>query len=304
VAYNSPPSRELYELRDTDRDAAFAAWPLARVSALVVRLRDAAVEKLRRAFPDRAGEIDRVVVGRRPDGTNDGPPEDRVRIIPLPSIGHVHADREIRRVLVEVPASCSLAASDVRWAFSGLDVFDMETGEVQAVLVRSDDLRFLRHYGIAEDGGHRIWRTVTAAALPETARRRRIDPLRRHDDVKDGKERAREQARAASAVVQALRHAAVRAPVETIRVQREPFEAGGARVETFAGETRFSKGRLWHVEATFATPVSGPLLIGDGRFLGLGVMSPLAKATRIDVLASESGSIGAAHTYQAGQGFD
>lgn len=282
VAYESLPSRELYELRGDNRAAAFAPWPLTRVSALVVRLRDGAVERLKHAMPDRSVEIDRVVVGRRPDGTNDGPPEDRVRIIPLPSIGHVHADREIRRVLVEVPASCPLAASDVHWAFSGLDVVDLETGEVQAVLIRSDERGFLRHYGLAEHGGHRTWRTVTAAALSEAARRRRIDPLNRSDDAKDGQERAREQARAASAVVQAMRHAGVRARVETLRVQREPFEAGGARVEAFADKTRFAKERLWHVEATFATPVSGPLVIGDGRFLGLGVMSPSTNAARAE----------------------
>jgi CRISPR-associated protein Csb2 len=46
-------------------------------------------------------------------------------------------------------------------------------------------------------------------------------------------------------------------------------------VEAFAAGTRFDKHRLWHVEITFRTPVRGPLVIGDGRFLGLGVLAPL-----------------------------
>jgi hypothetical protein len=48
----------------------------------------------------------------------------------------------------------------------------------------------------------------------------------------------------------------------------------GARAEDFAPKTRFAKERLWHVEITFAKPLRGPLLIGDGRYLGLGQMSP------------------------------
>jgi CRISPR-associated protein Csb2 len=289
ISYDSPPSRQLYELRDPTAEAAFAPWPLARVSVLVVRLRDGAVERLNGKLPRRKAEIERVLVGRKPDGTNDGPPEDRVRIIPLPSIGHVHADREIRRVLVEAPPTCPLRADDVHWAFSGLDVADVETGEIQAVLIRTDDEGLLRHYGLEDDVRHRVWRTVTPAALPEGARRRRIDPARKRDEAKAGRERAGEEARAAAAVCQALRHAGVRMGVEAFRVQREPFDANGARVEAFAGGTRFAKDRLWHVEVAFEAPISGPLAIGDGRFLGLGVLAPLRDVPSVHVFAVQAG---------------
>jgi hypothetical protein len=47
-------------------------------------------------------------------------------------------------------------------------------------------------------------------------------------------------------VRQALRHAGIVAPAQTIRVQREPFESRGQRAETFASGTRFAKERLWH----------------------------------------------------------
>lgn len=272
--YDSRPVRRLYELRSPTDEGKFAPWPLTRASDLVVRLRDGAVRRLKKALPGSSGDIERVLVGRKPDGTNDGSPEDRVRIIPLPSIGHVHADRQIRRVLVEVPPTSPLRADDVHWAFAGLDLIDMETGEICAVLTRADDERFVRHYGLAEDGGYCVWRTVTPAVLPEQARRRRIDPARRSEEAKGGEERFKEVLRAAEAVLQALRHARVRAEVEAIRVQREPFEGKGARVEPFVQGTRFDKHRVWHVEITFQKPIPGPLVIGDGRFLGLGVMAP------------------------------
>jgi CRISPR-associated protein Csb2 len=295
VPYDTPPTRVLYELRNATPEAGFAPWPLTQSSALVVRLRDGAVERLKRALPARSAEIDRVLVGRKPDGTNDGPPEERVRIIPLPSIGHVHADCDIRRVLLEVPPSCPLRAKDVHWAFSGLDLVDVETGEVEAVLTRTGDEGFLRHYGVADamsgaaQRGHRVWRTVTPAALPEGARRRRINPARKCKKGKVGSERAEEEAHAAFAGRQALRHAGVRAGVEAVRVQREPFEGNGARVEPFAHRTRFPKKRLWHVEIRFVEPVTGPLVIGDGRFLGLGVMAPFVTVEGVHVFEIEAG---------------
>ncbi len=287
VSYDTTPTRQLYELRDPATDATFAPWPLAHASPLIVQLRDGAVARLQRSMPTHRADIARALVGRKPDGANDGPPEDRVRIIPLPSIGHVHADHEIRRILVEVPATCPLRAADVQWAFSGLDVVDMETGESRAVLTRADDEGFQRHYGVGGSQGHRVWRTVTPAALPADAQRRRIDPARKREEAKTGSERRTEVLRAAHAVRQALRHAGVRAGVSAIRVQREPFEANGARVEAFADGTRFAKERLWHVEIVLETPVPGPLVIGDGRFLGLGVMAPWRATADAQMRTSE-----------------
>lgn len=289
--YESPPSRQVYELRSATAEGAFVPWPLTHPTALVVELRDAAVGRLKKALPGHTADIDRVLVGRKPDGSNDGRPEDRVRIVPLPSIGHVHADREIRRILVEVPATCPLRADDVHWAFSGLEVVDAETGEIKAVLIRAGANEFLCHYGVSAEGGHRVWRTVTPAALPERARRRRIDPRQRLPEAKAGEERSKEILQAAVAVRQALRHAGVRSAVETIRLQREPFEGKGARAEAFARGTRFDERRLWHVEIVFAEPLAGSLVIGDGRFFGLGVMAPVSTVPGIHAFAVEAGLV-------------
>ncbi len=290
IPYDSPPSRQLYELRLPAAEATFAPWPLTRVVDLVTKLRDGAVERLKKALSQKTGDIDRALVGRKPDGTNDISPEHRVRIIPLPSIGHFYADRQIRRVLVEVPPTCPLRADDVHWAFSGLEVVNVQTGEIQAVLLPSRDNEFLRHYGFGDDGWYRVWRTVTPAALPGNAWRRRIEPTRKLDEAKGGDERAAEQRQAAAAVCQALRHAGVRASVESIRVQREPFESAGSRVEPFAEGTRFAKECLWHVEITFGAPVEGPLLLGYGRFCGLGLMAPVRDAVRgVQVFAITTG---------------
>ncbi len=52
--YDSPPSRQMYELRDPVEEGVFAYWPLERAHALVVALRDAAVARLKRSMPARA----------------------------------------------------------------------------------------------------------------------------------------------------------------------------------------------------------------------------------------------------------
>lgn len=273
ISYESPPIRHVFELRSSADSERRVAWPLEGASSLVVAAREAARDRLSTAMPDRIHDVDRHLVGRKPDGSNAAPAESRVRIIAIPSIGMYYADRAIRRVLVEIPAACPLRSEDIRWAFSGAELFDPETGEMKDVLLSplaEDDM--LRHYGIGVRA--RVFRSVTPVVLPEEGKRRRIEPARKLVEAKSGIERVVEILGARAAVVQALRHAGVTAPAESIRLQREPFDGAGSRVEPFAEGTRFEKERLWHVEIAFVVPVEGPLLLGDGRFLGLGLMAP------------------------------
>ncbi len=289
VAYESQPRRQTFALCKKPFGGSFFPYAQARAYELVMWIRDEAVQRLRKTLPARHVEIERVLIGRKADGSNDGPASERVRIVPLPSIGHEHVDRGIRRVLVEVPSGCALGAEDVWWAVSGIDHVNTDTGEVDFVITPADEDKMLPRY--LEQS--RVWRTVTPAALPEQTKRRRIDPTRRLEEPKGGDERMQEQRRAAGAVVQALRHADVRAAARMIRVQREPFERQGARADAFAEGTRFAKERLCHVEITFDAPVSGPLVIGDGRFLGLGVMAPVSHTPGIHVFAIEAGLLDA-----------
>ena len=276
IAYDSPPKRVIYEFRARGAHERFAVWPLEQTAKLVEKLRDSAAMRLRDALPAKTRDIERALVGRKANGDDDGPTTERVRIVPLPSIGHTHADYGIRRVLVEVPASGPLRVGDVNWAFSGIEIPDFSDKPFDVTPTESEDM--LKHYGV--DDRFRVWRTITPVALSESARRRRIDPKRTAQEAKCGIERRGEQERTAGAVAHALRHARVRCRPDEIRVQREPFGSHGGRVEAFASGARFAKERLWHIEIRFNEPVAGPLVIGDGRFLGLGVMAPVRKQTQ------------------------
>jgi CRISPR-associated protein Csb2 len=222
--------------------------------------------------PGSATTVDRIFIGR---GAKEADKAERIRIVPLPSIGSPHVVSAIRRVLVEVPPNCPLSGTDIQGAFSGILVsedVDSENGEVvETRLLPAEDRDMLRHYGVDDRNGHRVWRSVTPVALPESAARRRIDPQRLRKELaaargaasteltepKSGAERLAEESRATTTVLQSLRHSGVTARAEAIRLQREPFTGRGARAENFAPKTRFAKERLWHVEITFAEPLGG-----------------------------------------------
>lgn len=302
VAYNSPATRLLFDLRRTTAPGSpFASWPLTKTAALVQKLRgndgsdgqpkSGAFAKLTQHF--EVGTVSKVLIGR--DAT-EADKALRIRITPLPSIGHAQADRSIRRVLVEVPPDCPIRAEDVAWACAGLEVepqkVDTQTGEILSSpveLVAADDDSMLEHYGLGESTPSRLWRSVTPLALPESAARRRIDPAKRREQAKAGYERLSEHQRASHEVAQALRHAGLRHRIAGLRVQREPFDAKGERAEAFSSGTRFSKHQLWHVEIEFAGPVSGPNVLGSGCYLGLGLMAPARKTEGVYSLAIASG---------------
>lgn len=94
--------------------------------------------------------------------------------------------------------------------------------------------------------------------------------------------------------MQALRHANIPSAIEEIRVQREPLSAKGKVAGDFAATPRFHKERLWHAEIVFADAVAGPIVIGDGRFLGLGLMKPaFTHATTPQASSNEAQTAGA-----------
>lgn len=263
VGYDSTPTRFLFDLR---REGAFASWPLRRATALVERLRDQAAARLQAALPQRAQEVERLLIGR---GAGPADLARRPRIVPLPSIGFVHADQAIRRVVLEVPPECPISAGDLRWAFAGLapDV-DPGTGEVlsQTRLVPAEEDGMLRHFGFAPATPARCWRTVTPVVLPYIPQ-----PGARSG----GGARAVHEQAVSDAVRQALRHVGELDGAPAIRAQPEPFTRHGQRATAFAEGTRFAPARLHHVELRFAEPRNGPLVLGDGRWLGLGLMAPL-----------------------------
>ncbi len=269
VATDNEPRRFTFELRSLTNPSATTSWPLLRVASLITSSRDAARTRLLSALPERTLEIERYLVGSKPSDSAKIPSQHRIRIVPLPSIGASYADRDVRRILVEVPGESNINGEEVSWAFSGAELLDPETGDANGIVLRRViDNTTPGNYGV--DNSAHTFRSVTPVVLP-------FDPKRQTVASSDNSSKhyhTSEIAHARGAVIQALRHAGVATPVASVQLQREPFTSTGLRVESFAQGTRFENERLWYVAITFRGPVIGPLLIGDGRFLGLGLMAP------------------------------
>jgi CRISPR-associated protein Csb2 len=276
VVYDRPPRRFVFELKPADGTRPFQPVAQGRAAEVVKSVRDGAAARLQTGFPAWAAAIDKTVVGR---GAGPADKERRVRILPLPSIGMEYTAPEIRRVLVEVPPDFPFSTDDLAWAVSGLSICDRtdpKTGEVREegpLLVPAEDDSMLRHYGIQARPARR-WQTVTPAALP----------VRRPAGKISGDRRANAEAHAAAAVADALRHAGYDPAGIAVRVQSEPFHLKGLRAEAFAAD-RFDSGTLRHVEIRFPRPVRGPLVIGNGRWLGLGLMRPVTENADLHLFA-------------------
>ncbi|MDE2686219.1 MAG: type I-U CRISPR-associated protein Csb2 [Chloroflexota bacterium] len=267
AGYDTPPHRFYFDLRaDT---GGFAPKALTSTALLVAVLRDAAVIRLQEHLTGNVTAIERLISGR---GAGPADLAQRIRIIPIPSIGAAQTDPSIRRVMVEVPVDCPIRPDDLKWAFAGLKVCGSSPASPPiGLLVSTDDSSMADRF--CQSGT--LFRTITPAALP-------ANPGRIHRDT--GRDRAphgREQA--ARSVTRALRHAGIDSRPTEISVQKEPYHRRGVMANECAPGSRFSKSVLWHVKISFAEPLGGPLLIGDGRFCGLGLLEPIN--SRTDVLA-------------------
>ena len=281
IVYNAVVRRYVFELRESGSGGGFASWPLDQAARLVTEARDKAETRLSSAGLELSENIERYLIGR---GAADIDKSARVRIVPIPSVGHEHVNMTIRRLALYVPPACPVPGGDLAWAFSQVAWLNSDGVIERELQSGGHDDRMVARF---ERRGRR-WRSVTPLVLP-TARRRRIEPARIETDVKGGQERANEEARAAVAVRRALHHAGVSVPVADVRVQREPFDRRGARAEAFAIGTRFPKEVLWHAAITFTEPVKGPVILGDGRYLGLGLMLTDERMHDIVAFAIENG---------------
>lgn len=263
VSYECPPARLFFEIRRSDDLRRFAPILQAKVAALTEAVRDGATERLSATNDSLRTLAERYLRGR---GAQAADVERRVRIVPLPTIGYPHASPSIRRISVEVPTDCPINVGDVEWAFLGLPIVNQSASAAvtneAAVMVPSQSADMAEHYGFDEEFTR--WRSVTPVALPTA-----------QGSGRNATERLQSEGRSAHALLNALRHAGVSAEVSEVRIQREPFHAKGAPADWF--ETPRFKGRLHHVEVVFATSVRGPLVIGDGRFLGLGLLRPVGE---------------------------
>lgn len=262
VSYNAKPHYLLFDLiSGSDRGARFHATSIDSVANTAEQVRDHLSMLLGNAYGRKL--VERIVVGR---GASPEDKRKRIMITPLPSIGSIHADQAPRRIMITVPPDCPIPTEEVRWATGSIHLGVSADGEMhdehQPQLVQATDRKMLGHYGVSESA--RVWRTVTPMIVPS---HRCQAPIK-------GSDRVAHERRIIRSIRASLRHAGINTSVESIHVQKEPFLKKGKRADHFGTPSRFEDRWRYHVQIVFTDPYAGPLLLGDGRFLGLGLFAP------------------------------
>ena len=186
------------------------------------------------------------VNGKRPT-----PP--RFSYLPLPTIGHDHADGMIRRLIIAEPfGGDGLRAHWAQARLEGQVMLDSDGNERGQLLElwRNSSYMMVRRYV----GDGRTWSTVTPVILPG------------HDDGK--------RAKAAKLIRQSIKHAGFEFDaIADLEIRKAPFWRGTQHPRDYRRPHYLKNFSAWHVQLEFHEPVAGPLAIGAGRHIGLGLMA-------------------------------
>jgi CRISPR-associated protein Csb2 len=236
---------------------------------------------IRKAIMSFAEEpIPESISGHRPDGA----PSDRphLAVVPLPSVGHPHADGAVLGVSLVLPRD--IDEGDQRSLFRAIDRWEQTHRREQ-----EETPRLPVHLGAAG--------TVIVERLDELAEQQGLQPLtwcrsaRRwvtatpialdHNPGDLGSRDPGRLARAIGEAQEAIRascaHIGLPRPVGVTILPSAPLP-GSAKARDFPPYPG-SNGRLQrvltHAAIDFAEPVIGPVLLGAGRYVGLGLMRPV-----------------------------
>ena len=184
----------------------------------------------------------------------------RIRIQPLPNVGHRHADGRIRRVMLT--ASQSVDEDD--WLdmvarLIGAELTPVGLREPVGTLapIKNEDPILGRYCGESE-----LWTTATPVVLP-------------------GRDGRRGRPRPQRAVRRLLRHAGI-AEAMAVRVTMEPAALlpGSAAPRSYRRPRHLAEYPCVHMSIRWRASVAGPLALGAGAGYGLGLFLPADRRRR------------------------
>ena len=221
------------------------------------------------------------VSGHLADGTPTSAPH--VAFLALPYVGSEHADGRIMGLVISLPGELDAAARQA--TLRGIGKWEQERGDRPLQLrmgpggtveMRRRQPPFalvsLRSWVWARPS--RWWTSATPVALPtHPGNLYRGSP----------RARARAWARAEEAIVRSCEHVGLPEPI-AVRASLVPHLVGARPAQDFPvfRQGRGTSGgvvrRLIHASVEFPDEVSGSLVLGSGRFMGLGLMRPADRA--------------------------
>jgi CRISPR-associated protein Csb2 len=271
------PARRLhavFKLLDPNEDP--ARYPHAKLVHIAGMVRHLAIKAMTDAEAD-ADFVNRVVRGKREPSAGDD--HKQFSYVPLPSIGHEHADGIIRNVMLVAPIGMERELTDLAHRIDGQPLKpEGEFGECKSDLSPTEvyraELRLFTppankfidtHYL----GTSRIWQTVTPVILDGHNKKSKTD---KPDTI------ARETEKL---ICKALQRAGIETPCK-FTWQAIPFLKNclsahkydrNGRHTGYHRPTHLKDMTAVHVQLTFDHPIPGPLAIGAGRHCGLGTFT-------------------------------
>jgi CRISPR-associated protein Csb2 len=194
--------------------------------------------------------------------------EDRLSYVPLPSIGSVHSDGRIRRVMIaQLQGSTDNRARAVEDVLETADIIlrreeydgngsSRNDGVPVARLVHVDDFesdRVVQYY----TGVSKTWSTVTPVLL-------------HGHDMRNGK---LVPGRKDKLVNEAFSQAGYSEMVEEIELTKSSLIGGLPYAQEFNTPSHLRSWPRYHAFVCFREPMHGPLVIGIGRHYGIGLFA-------------------------------
>ena len=221
-----------------------------------------------------AGEVPEGVSGHAPNGEPTSLPH--VAFLPIPYVGHERSDGRLLGMAMSIPELLNEDAR--RAALTAIGMWESESKPLELGL-KPGVIRMARRRGLEElkslmeytwSGPSVRWVTATPISLP-----------RHPGSLGKGTASARAKAwkAAESSVADACAHVGLPKP-SAVTASLDPLIAGARPVWRFPPFIQGGRGsnvrrQLVHAEVAFDAPVAGPLALGTGRFMGLGLMHPV-----------------------------
>lgn len=271
----------VFKLLDPNEDP--ARYPHAKLVHIAGMVRHLAIAAMLKDPPpwiapaDRDDFVNRVIRGKRDPSVGDE--HKQISYVPLPSIGHEHADAIIRNVMLVAPLGCERELTYLAEHIDGEslkpegDFEDCNADSLPADGYRAE-LRLFnppKNKFIATRylGTSRTWQTVTPVILDGHNRKSK-------SDKPDAIGRATEKL-----ICKALARARIETPCE-FTWQATPYYKNCLSAHKYDREGRTTGYHrpkhlkdltTVHVRLKFEHPVAGPLAIGAGRHCGFGILA-------------------------------
>lgn len=276
-----PRPHAVFKLVDDNEDA--YRYPHAKLIHIAGMMRHLAITVMKKAMPPWIENSDdwvsRVVRGKRDAASNDE--HRQLSYVPLPSIGHAHADAMIRNVMVIAPLGMDRELAYLAERLSGEalkpegDVGACENDKKPMIPQRIELRKFTPPKGKFIDtcylGTSKIWQTVTPVILDGHNKKSKTD---KPEAI------ARETEKL---ICKALLRAGIETPCG-FTWQSVPFLKNCLSAHKYDRDGRHTGYHrpahlkdltAVHVRLTFTNPVPGPITLGAGRHCGFGLFAAI-----------------------------